>query len=286
MGHNDRHSLKGILINILLIIVLVLLLAIPAYFCYKVFVHTSETTNSNQQEDNKETDNTTISEDVFIEEITPNEGNAYVEYLPVIEDQQAYVIAPKTTNAGVAPTLIIYSHGSNTNVTKDLTNDFMSGLQEYGKLFTQYNYIFAASNEHDVNWGNDASLRDIQNLISWVSTNYDIQPQVYLMGFSMGGLPTMNFATQNSEEVSKIALLAPTVRLSEWNQQRADLIKDMNIKVWHGTADTNIPISNSIEFIDGMKDYNVDISFEKIPGKTHFDLDTEYMNEVLDFFNS
>lgn len=266
------------------------LLLIPGYLCYKIFlenINTEQTEEDEKEEESEEASNTQeIITDLPIEDISFEEGEHYKEDLPVIDDQQAYVLSPKKINTSDPVTLVIYSHGSNTNVTQDFEDPFMKDLQSYGILFTQHNYIFAASNQHGMNWGNEASIRDIQNLINWVSQRFNIQPQIDMIGFSMGGLPTMNFASQNPDMINKIALLAPTARSSEWNKDRAANLKNMDIKIWHGTKDVNIPITSSITFVNKMSQYGIDIELEQIEGKTHFDVDAEYMDNILEYFES
>lgn len=162
----------------------------------------------------------------------------------------------------------------------------MRDLQQYGIFFTPHNYIFSASNQHGVNWGNSASIQDTINLKHWVAQNYKIKPNVYLIGFSMGGLPTMNFATTYPEVVDRIALLAPTTKSSAWNQGRADLLKSMNIKLWHGNKDVNVAYSYSLAFVKKLEGYGIYIDFITLEGKGHFDIDTEYMEDILEFFSS
>ena len=280
----DRRK-KGINKGILAILLL-LLLAIPAYLCYNTFIKDKYPL----QEENIEEETPQQSEEVE-EEIAEEEeevvGDPYEELLPIVEGQQAYVVVPTKVEEENPPTLILYSHGSNTNVTDNMEDPFMKDLQAYGILFTQYNYIFAASNQHDVNWGNKASIQDTLNLKDWVSLNYHIQPKVYLIGFSMGGLPIMNFTTTYPELVSKIALLAPTTKTSEWNQTRADKIMNIDIKIWHGNKDVNVPYSSVVYFVNALKNWGKDdIQFITVDGKTHFDVDTEYMQDILEFFNT
>lgn len=287
MGQYNKNSLKDVSVNILLVVVLAILLLLPGYLCYKLFIISPVSSNTQEEEKDDPVLDTQIPK-VDNQDTDPNpiQGDPYTEFFPIIDGQQAYVIAPTRINDDTSPILVVYSHGSNTTVTQNTDDPFMKDLKEYGLLFTQYNYIFAASNEHGVNWGNSASLNDINNLIEWVSVNYETHPKIYMLGFSMGGLPTMNFTAKYPEKVSKVALLAPTVRISEWNQTRANTIGDIDIKIWHGTKDVNIPFSNSVNFVNGMERYGIDIKFERLDGKTHFDLDTEYMNDILVFFES
>jgi predicted esterase len=101
----------------------------------------------------------------------------------------------------------------------------------------------------------------------------------------MGGLPTMNFATTYPDIVEKIALLAPTTKSTEWNQRRANKLKDMEIKLWHGNKDVNVSYSYSTSFVKKMEGYGIYIDFVTLEGKGHFDIDTEYMEDILEFFS-
>jgi predicted esterase len=163
---------------------------------------------------------------------------------------------------------------------------FMIDLQGYGKYFGEQNFIFAASNEHDENWGNTASLADMLLLQQWIESHYTTSGKIYLIGFSMGGLPTMHFAVKYPENITKIALLAPTTRTYEWTKADADKMANVAIQIWHGTADVNIGYSNSVNFVAYMKNLGKVIPLITLEGKSHFDLDTEYMDQVLQFFKA
>ena len=262
-----------------LFVILTLIIFLSGYLIYSNYLVNEDISPKDTTEE--------TPEDEIIEE--PKEeipqGPAYEEFFPIIGDQQAYVVIPRIDKKN-PPTLIMYSHGSNTTVTQNMEDQFMKDMRAYGIFFTEQNYIFSASNQHGVNWGSSASIQDTINLKNWVDENYDIQPKIYLIGFSMGGLPTMNFATTYPDIISKIALLAPTVKSSEWNQDRADKLKDIEIKLWHGNKDVNVPYSYSVYFVNKLKGYGKDIEFITLEGKTHFDIDTEYMNDILEFFNS
>lgn len=266
--------------KISLYILLFLILCVVGFLCYTFFFNKE---NEEVEIDNKPIE--TEEEQPEEEEEIP-QGPVYEELFPVLDGQQAYVVVPTTIKEDNPATLIIYSHGSNTTVTQNMEDQFMKDLQQYGILFTQYNYIFSASNQHGVNWGSKASIQDTLNLKNWIDENYNIQPKIYLLGFSMGGLPTMNFATTYPDIISKIALLAPTVKSSEWNQTRTDKLEEIQIKLWHGNKDVNVPYSYSTYFVKKLSGYGKEIEFITLEGKTHFDLDTEYMEEILQFFQS
>jgi predicted peptidase len=220
------------------------------------------------------------------EEKPIEEGPQYEEILPIIEEQQAYICVPANINKNNPPALVIYSHGSNTSITDNMEDSFMKDMHSYGVLFAANNYIFSASNQHGVNWGNRASVQDMINLKKWIEERYSIQPKINLIGFSMGGLPTLNFATQYPDIVEKIALLAPSIKSAEWNSTRAQKLKDIQIKLWHGNKDVNVPYSSSVSFVKKLQGYGITIDFVTVEDKGHFDIDTEYMQDILEFFST
>jgi predicted esterase len=106
-----------------------------------------------------------------------------------------------------------------------------------------------------------------------------------MLGYSMGGLPTMNFASDYPERVNKIALLAPTTRSNEWNAERVAKIEDIDIQIWHGTADVNVGYSLSTTFINTLESFGKEVELVTLEGKTHWNIHTEYMEDILEFFN-
>jgi predicted esterase len=96
----------------------------------------------------------------------------------------------------------------------------------------------------------------------------------------------MNFATEYPDLVSKIALLAPTTKTSEWDQERVDKIEDIDIKIWHGNADVNVGYTYTRNFVNKLEALGKDIELVTLEDKTHWDLDTEYVDDIVEFFNS
>jgi len=265
--------------DIVLFIVFLLLLALPVYLCYDILVAQKQNSTQTEQQDTTPEAETPVEE----EEEVPT-GPHYEEINQAIEGQTAYIVAPTNIDENNPPSIILYSHGSNTRVISDMLDPFMMDLQEYGIYFTQYNFIFAASNEHDENWGNAASIADMVNLQEWIAERYQTSGKIYLIGFSMGGLPTMHFVQKYPENIEKVALLAPTTRTYEWNQTEVNKIMNIDIKIWHGTSDVNIGIVNSREFVEYLGKLGKDVELVELTGKTHFDVDKEYMADILTFF--
>lgn len=258
------------------LIFFLILIAIPVYFAYKTFsprVEIFDTEEENKQEEQIEQE----------EETEEFSGPHFEEMYEDIGGEIAYIAVPTNIDKKKLPTIVVYSHGSNTRVTMDTEEEFMKDLQKYGEIYTEKNLIFAASNQHGENWGNQLSIQDTLNMIEWIKERYETKEKIYMVGFSMGGLPTLNFATTHPELVSKIALLAPTTRASEWNSERVEKISEMKIQIWHGTADVNVGYSLSTTFVNKLQSLGREIPLITLEGKTHWDMEEEYMDDVLEF---
>ena len=258
------------------LIFFLILIAIPVYFAYKTFsprVEIFDTEEENKQEEQIEQE----------EETEEFSGPHYEEMYEDIGGEIAYIAVPTNIDKKKLPTIVVYSHGSNTRVTMDTEEEFMKDLQKYGEIYTEKNLIFAASNQHGENWGNQLSIQDTLNMIEWIKERYETKEKIYMVGFSMGGLPSLNFATTHPELVSKIALLAPTTRASEWNSERVEKISEMKIQIWHGTADVNVGYSLSTTFVNKLQSLGREIPLITLEGKTHWDMEEEYMDDVLEF---
>lgn len=265
------------------LLAVVLVIGLPIYGYIKLKPDT--VVNDEKKEELVKNDTEEIEQEIVPEDIEPTTGETYVEELAQIEGQWAYIIAPSNINPENLPILVIYNHGSTTFVEEILDKEFKADLLKYGEALTVHNYIFAVSNAHGVNWGNLDSINDNYNMYEYIKEMYGIQEKIYEIGFSMGGLPTLNFATTYPQLVSKMALLAPTTRSSEWNQARVDKIEDIDIKIWHGNADVNVGYVYTQGFVNKIEGFGKDIDLVTLDGKTHWDVDTEYIDEIVRFFN-
>ena len=285
MGNDKKLNTKDLMLTVAFII----LLAIPGYLSYKLILPL-EFNNIKGEENTSEEDNTpeetVVKEELPVEE--PEEeviiGPHFTETFETIKGQIAYVAVPSNIEENNPPSIVIYSHGSNTRVTIDTEDPFIQDLMLYGERYTTENYIFAASNQHGENWGNTESVDDMQNLIDWIQDNYTTTKDIYLIGFSMGGLPTVHYLTTYPANVKKVALLAPTTRTYEWTTDVVQKVENTDIKIWHGVNDVNIGIVYTDEFVSYVKKLGKNIPLVRLEGKSHFDLDTEYMENVLTFF--
>jgi predicted peptidase len=290
----NQTSENSTAMDVFTVIAILLIIGIPIYGYFKlkpdrIFDMTNQpeevgqedTDISNPQDISGEENERDQADDTESVEIT-----GYEEELVEIEGQWAYIAVPEPIDPDNLPRLVIYNHGTESRVEENLDDDFKSNLLEYVGALTTDNYIFAVSNAHGVNWGSLESIQDNYNMYKYIEEKYGIKKEIYIIGFSMGGLPTMNFATEYPDLVSKIALLAPTTKTSEWDQERVDKIEDIDIKIWHGNADVNVGYTYTRNFVNKLEALGKDIELVTLEDKTHWDLDTEYVDDIVEFFNS
>jgi hypothetical protein len=275
--------------DIFTVIAILLIIGIPVYGYFKLKPDRIFDMDTTPKDEGLIADDETvipINEEPEEDSTEPVQITGYTEELVEIDGQWAYILSPDPIDPNNLPTLVIYNHGSITFVEENLNDEFKSDLIQYGEALTPDNYIFAVSNAHGVNWGNLESIQDNYNMYQYIEEKYGIKEDIYMIGFSMGGLPTMNFATEYPDLVSKIALLAPTTRTSEWDEKRVEKIEDMDIKIWHGTADVNVGYIYTKNFVNKVESLGKDIELVTLDGRTHWDVDTEYIDQIVEFFNS
>lgn len=275
-----------------IVIAILILICIAGIASLSYVIYTRATSTVDIQEETNtntpvsEPDEKPVVEDTsLIYEETVVSGETFFEKFPKLAGEQGYLAYPIEIDTKNPPTLILYSHGSNTTITTNMKEQFMKDMRAYGKFFTKQNFAFAASSMHGANWGSDASVEDIRNLLLWTKENYKIQSKYTLLAHSMGGLPTFNFAFKYPKSITKIALLAPTS--NPYAKAQLQIISGIPVHIWHGNADVNVPLSLSTGLEARNKGFGfTNITLEILPGKTHWDIDTELKDEILEFFQS
>lgn len=184
-----------------------------------------------------------------------------------IAEQRVLTFAP--VEAEVV-SLVLYSHGSNEHVEPVVEPEgFVEALPKYGEYFARQGAVFAVSEMYGENWGSREAQEHLLELVAYFEESYSVE-SVYMFGFSMGGLPALRTARRSPESVDKVALLAPTIEISDWTNTTLSTIEAIPVHIWHGTADVNVPISLSRELVDSATNQGFsNITLEEIPGQTH-----------------
>lgn len=108
----------------------------------------------------------------------------------------------------------------------------------------------------------------VKQVLDWAKTHVDIDTtRVYVLGMSLGGIGTIDFAAAYPDEVAAaIGLCGGTT---------AKNLGDLNkLPLWiaHGTADTAISISKSDDIVRAMKEADPKtprLVYDRIPGMNH-----------------
>ena len=293
-----KKNLGSKIFNLLLWILLLCFLIIPGYLFYISFVNTDDSlptpseilekvsTSSSpeiSEDEWEETEEDTNTEEIYDE--IPVLGENFFEKFPVINGQQTYIAIPMRVDTENLPPLVIYNHGDGEDVVDSISGDFMLKLREYSETFAANNYIFAASEIHDNGLSTQTSL-DINEMIDWIDENYSYSGDIFLIGFSRGGYTTTNYIVDNSEKVKGVALLAPATYYTDWDEEKVEIIMDIPIKIWHGEDDVNIEIVHSENFVNALAEYDKEIVLERKESSAHYDVDDEYIDEILEFLES
>lgn len=216
----------------------------------------------------------------------PSGHTGFFEKLPILSGQQGYVAYPQIVDPANPPTIIMYYHGSTQKITKDFkSNQVMKDMRAYGAYMTKYNFAFLASNQHGDNWGSAQAVNDSEALIAWVRKTYPAQSKIVVLGFSMGGMPAMKHVLLYPTHVSKIALLAPANQVELFKAADFQKFKKIPMAIWHGTSDVNVPYSVTQELMIEFAKYKIKPTLHTLKGKTHWNVDTEYMVDIEKFFS-
>ncbi len=261
------------------ILTLVLLLSLTIYLYSQ-----SQNKNEDESKSNKVEEITKSEDEKILFDKTPAKEDAnYFEGIENIQGQPMYYSYPLEIKKKDPPELIVYSHGQLQRIVENLDDEYMQKMKKYGEFFSKKGFAFSASNQHGDNWGQQEALNDIQNSIEWFEEeNLPIKDKVYMIGFSMGGRAAINYTILNPQKVKTVSLLAPTPRES-LSQEDVEKIKDIPIKIWHGTSDINIPFTTSELYVQNFQKHNKQVKLIPIENAQHYDVETSLMDDIFEF---
>ncbi len=115
-------------------------------------------------------------------------------------------------------------------------------------------------------------------LLDNVMATYRVDPaRVYLTGLSMGGFGTWELASRIPNRFAAIAPICgggnPTLA--------AFRLKDMPAWVFHGDADSVVPVKLSDDMVEAMKKAGNEVKYTRYPGVNHDSWTQSYENEEL-----
>lgn len=123
-------------------------------------------------------------------------------------------------------------------------------------------------------WRPDEVIALLDHVLNWVNGDPD---RIYLTGLSMGGTGTWLTA---AEYPDRFAAIAPICGRSL--PIRAPAVKNLPIWVFHGDADTVVPLDHSQQHVERLRAAGAEqVRFTIIPGGPHNVWDDVYAGEDL-----
>jgi predicted peptidase len=173
--------------------------------------------------------------------------------------------------------LVLYLHG------QSLRGDDLSLLTRYGlpaRLEDDDDFPFVVVAPQLPDGQSWTDTQRLAELVRDVIARYPVDPaRVYLIGYSMGGGGVWRVAIDHPE------LFAAAAPAGAWTPEPSEAIaralRDLPIRIYHGTADEAAPFGRAEAMARALKAAGVDVTFTIVPGADHDDLTDIYKKDDL-----
>ncbi len=171
--------------------------------------------------------------------------------------------------------ILLFLHGGGES------GDTLGALKKNGppKLIVQGKQfpflILAPQNPHQKKWWNTRAVNQL--LDSIVENNRVDKERIYLTGLSRGGGAAWEMAVQYPDKFAALAVVCGMAPLP----YAAWIDKNMPIWVFHGEKDKSIPISESENMVNKLKQMGYDVQFTRYPNVGHDSWVQAYATEEL-----
>ena len=129
----------------------------------------------------------------------------------------------------------------------------------------------------------ELSEKDVMNVLEIIRKEFNIDDRrTYLMGHSMGGAGTLYLGVKYASNWAAIGAMAPAAFTLQPNS--LEKIKDMPVIIVQGDADTMVPVTNTRQWVDKLKELKMTYEYKEIPGGDHGGVITAGMADVFKFF--
>lgn len=123
---------------------------------------------------------------------------------------------------------------------------------------------------------------DVLALVDELSATYTVDPdRVYLTGLSMGGRGAWRLAATHPERWAALATICGRRPDAVRRLPDAQPLVGMPIWVFHGAKDDVVPISESQELVDALREYGAEIRFTVYPDAGHDSWTAAYADPQL-----
>lgn len=132
----------------------------------------------------------------------------------------------------------------------------------------------------------ELSEKDTMNVIAMVRKEFKVDDKrIYIMGHSMGGAGALYLGSKYPKMFAAVAAEAPA---AFWQTRKETLqpMKDAKVPVMivHGDIDEVVPVTNTIAWVDAMKELKMKYEFVEQPGITHGPVIESGLKPIYEFF--
>jgi predicted peptidase len=139
------------------------------------------------------------------------------------------------------------------------------------------------SNPNDPPNLRELSEKDAMNVLDMVRKEFNVDNnRIYLMGHSMGGAGTLYLGVKYSSFWAALGPIAPAAFGLDPNT--LDKIPSMPVIFVHGDADEVVPVANTRQWIDKLKELNMIYEYNEMPGVSHGPVIEQALPSVYAFF--
>ena len=161
--------------------------------------------------------------------------------------------------------VIIFLHGAS------LCGNNLQRVRRYGLLHAiskgrYYPCMVIAPQNPGGSW----KPEKIASVLDWVIEHHDVDTtRIYVIGMSLGGYGTLDFAGTYPDRVAAAMALCGGSTLKDFSG-----LGQIPLWILHGTADRAVPISQSEKVVEAIKESGHDklLRYDWIPGASHGDL--------------
>jgi poly(3-hydroxybutyrate) depolymerase len=132
----------------------------------------------------------------------------------------------------------------------------------------------------------ELSEKDVMNVIALVRKEFKVDDsRIYIMGHSMGGAGALFLGSKYASMFAAVAAEAPA---AFWPTRKETMqpLKDAKVPVMivQGDIDEMVPVANTHEWVDVMKELNMEYEYVEQPGITHGPVIQSGLRPIYEFF--
>ncbi|MEH1944667.1 MAG: dienelactone hydrolase family protein [Nostoc sp.] len=196
-----------------------------------------------------------------------------------INSSLPYLFSPVSDNAKQPAPLVLFLHGGRDRGT-DLNVLLKWGLPRFVDLSDSLSYVFAAPQIlAEQTWADRAD--DVLALLDELILSQPVDPaRVILAGFSLGSAGIWHIAALHPDRFAGLVAVSGRVPKTLGESELAAL-KDIPVQIFQGGQDKNLPIEDTENFVERLRQVGGKVDLTVLPDGDHFIADEVYGDPKL-----